>query len=291
MKPNYLELVSHEIRRLESLGWSDVAPDKFGLRNVVKVPESEISFPQKFYDRDKTSQEAEGIWVNWRVREVLRIMKRHDHKLIWEVGSGDGNIAIPLYSKNVGVIGIEPLIDGAIMTSKSGIRTYLGTLESLNLPSNSIFAVGAFDVLEHLENPKKILEEIYRVLKPGGSLLVSVPAHQWLFSDYDSSIGHHRRYSKKFLIKSLKEVGFDIVSSRFMFSIFVPAAILLRRLPYLLGRNQSVKSTIDSCSKQSKLIRIFNPILIVVLYLEDLVRLPFGLSIFCVSKKETLCRN
>lgn len=94
------------------------------------------------------------------------------------------------------------------MTSKDGIRTYVGTLESLNLPSNSLYAVGVFDVLEHLEKPKDLLAEVYRVLKPGGICLVTVPAHEWLFSNFDANIGHYRRYSRKNLLCSLDGAGF-----------------------------------------------------------------------------------
>jgi predicted SAM-dependent methyltransferase len=51
--------------------------------------------------------------------------------------------------------------------------------------------IGAFDVLEHLEKPELLLDEIYRVLMPGGTFVCSVPAYQWLFSDFDIFDGTH----------------------------------------------------------------------------------------------------
>jgi SAM-dependent methyltransferase len=52
------------------------------------------------------------------------------------------------------------------------------------------------DVLEHIESDKEELELASSLLKPGGYLVVVVPAHQFLYSNFDSSIGHHRRYSR-----------------------------------------------------------------------------------------------
>jgi SAM-dependent methyltransferase len=212
-------------------------------------------------------------------------LKRFEFELLWEVGSGHGNVAIPLQSNGIAVIGIEPLLNGAKITAGSGVRTYLGTLESLNLPSNSISVIGAFDVLEHLENPVVLLSEMYRVLEPGGLLLVSVPAHKWLFSDFDESIGHHRRYSRKDLSQQLQQSGFLDRRFEFMFSIFVPPAYILRKLPSLFGRSRNANSTTRSYRNQSKIIDALEPTLMPFLYLERLLHLPFGLSLFGVCKK------
>jgi 2-polyprenyl-3-methyl-5-hydroxy-6-metoxy-1,4-benzoquinol methylase len=198
------KLVDTEIRELIQKGWSDFPSQIDGLRIVVQVEESEVSFPRESYDIERGNQEASGVWANWRARKILKVMKQNELKLLWEVGSGHGNVAIPLQREDMAVIGIEPLFSGAAITAKNGVRTYQGTLESLKLPSNSLYAIGVFDVLEHLEKPEVLLSEIYRTLKPGGVLLVSVPAHQWLFSDFDKSIGHYRRYSREVLSQQLK---------------------------------------------------------------------------------------
>jgi SAM-dependent methyltransferase len=177
------------------------------------------------------------------------------------------------------------LYHGAAITAKVGVRTYLGTFESLKLPSNSLAAIGVFDVLEHLDNPEELLSEIYRVLKPGGQLLVSVPAHQWLFSDFDESIGHFRRYSKRHLSESLKKAGFIKTKTEFMFSIFVLPALILRKLPSLLGRKRKPKETLRSSSNLNAVLNRLDPLLKPLFFLERMTRLPFGLSLFSVSEK------
>jgi len=278
-------MVDLEIRRLIESGWRDFPAQVDGLRIASRMQDSEVSFPHESYDLDLGNEETSGLWVKWRASQILRFLKTNNLKVLWEVGSGHGNVAIPLQQENVAVIGIEPLFNGAAISSKNGVRTYLGTLESLNLPSNSISAIGAFDVLEHIETPGALLSEIYRVLKPGGILLVSVPAHQWLFSDFDKSIGHFRRYSKKVLSQSIYESGFRETKTEFMFSAFVLPALILRKIPSLLGRNHNSRDTSKSHKIQSKTVNALTPILMPLLMLERLIRLPFGLSLFSISKK------
>jgi SAM-dependent methyltransferase len=277
--------VEAEIKKIENMGWLDFPPNDFGLRIAKRLSDEEISFPHESYDPSKGNQELSGIWAKWRVRYILNELKKEKIDLTWEIGSGDGSVAISLQKEFVAVIGVEPLFNGAAITNENGVRTYLGTLESLNLPSGSISAIGAFDVLEHLPEPRILLDEIYRVLKPGGLLLVTVPAHQWLFSDFDASIGHFRRYSKKTLNSLLHNAGFGEISTSFLFSVFVIPAILLRKLPSLFGRKNNSKETLTSYKKQTKIMKFFEPVILGILYIEDLIRLPFGLSLFGATKK------
>ena len=279
------ELIEEEIARLVDLGWANSAPTRLGVRIIDSHQNLDISFPQSLFDNDRERFDLDGIWVRWRVRKILDTLNENGVKILWEVGSGDGNVAIPLSSAGIGVIGIEPLLQGAVITSQNGIRTYVGTLESLNLPSNSLYAVGVFDVLEHLEKPKDLLAEIYRVLKPGGICLVTVPAHEWLFSNFDANIGHYRRYSRKNLLWSLDGAGFRSNYSQFLFSLFVLPAWVLRKLSKNAKRDSDLKKSISSSQQYFYLLKVLEPVLKPLLFVEECFRFPFGLSLFSVSKK------
>jgi SAM-dependent methyltransferase len=285
MNMGYQAAVELEIKRLEGLGWRDFSVNDSGLRIAKNLLESEVSFPSESYSPEKGNSESSGIWASHRAKKISQIMNNLGKNIMWEVGSGDGNVAISLRDRNQVVIGIEPLCSGAAVTSMAGIRTYLGTLDSLELPSESIEVIGAFDVLEHIERPEELLKEIYRVLKPDGIFLMTVPAHQWLYSDFDKSIGHFRRYSRRALRDSLMQSGFEQNQLNFMFSLFVVPAFLLRRLPSLLGRNRNSQSTIQSVKRQNQLLSLLRPFLSVLLAIERILNLPIGLSLIGVSKK------
>jgi len=78
------------------------------------------------------------------------------------------------------------------------------TIYSNELPADALFdAILYMDVIEHIEHDDQELMTAYRHLKPGGALIVLVPAHQFLYTPFDKKIGHFRRYSKKRLLQAV----------------------------------------------------------------------------------------
>jgi SAM-dependent methyltransferase len=93
---------------------------------------------------------------------------------------------------------------------------------------NEFDAIGAFDVLEHIEDDVKVIQEVLKSLKKGGLFLISVPQHQWMWSINDDIAYHKRRYSRKELQHKLTKAGFEIVYvSSFVFMLF-PAMYISR---------------------------------------------------------------
>ncbi|HYL36195.1 MAG TPA: class I SAM-dependent methyltransferase [Bryobacteraceae bacterium] len=81
---------------------------------------------------------------------------------------------------------------------RSVVEVRHGTLASL--PKEEAFDTILYvDVLEHIQDDRGELEQAVELLRPGGALIVLAPAHQWLFSPFDQSIGHYRRYSRRTL--------------------------------------------------------------------------------------------
>lgn len=112
---------------------------------------------------------------------------------------------------------------------------------ALELPfrDGSFDVVGAFDVIEHCDPEATVVAELTRVLRPGGHLLVSVPAYQWAWSDFDEANGHHRRYTRGRLVAALEGAGLTIERSTYAFAATFPffaAERLVRRLKRLLRR-------------------------------------------------------
>jgi SAM-dependent methyltransferase len=274
-----------EFQRLETLGWKLPNQNSFGLFAPSEVNENSISFPSESYDSQEANDEAAGFWALERANSIARILNEASVTTLWEIGAGNGNAAIPLRNHGFNVIPIEPLKSGAYTLVKNGFQTFHSTLEDLLLPNNSIEAIGAFDVLEHLEKPEDLLAEIYRVLKPGGTFICSVPAYQWLFSDFDLSIGHYRRYSRRSLISLIEMIDMKVLRVKSIYAFLIIPAFLLRRIPFLLGRRASLSKIAKSSGGNSKLVNKLDFAFGKIHNVEQLLNLPFGLTLIVSAKK------
>lgn len=287
MNMSYHESVKNEINRVRSLGWVDTSTLDQGI-NLLEPHSAElISFPEETYSPLDGNSEASNLWSQYRTQIVLDLLTDSNISIIWEVGAGDGNMAIPLRDFGVFTVAIEPLTSGAKVLAKEDFVVYLSRLESLNLPDNSLGAIGLFDVLEHLENPEDLLFEIRRILQPDGILLTSVPAHGWLFSDFDIVNGHFRRYSRKTLSHLLKKSGFTENRIQYRFFFLVLPALFLRKIPYLLGKRRDFIEVRTTSQSQNRFLNSFKGLLGLVLRFESRVNPPFGLSLFSKSSKKS----
>ena len=285
MGNDYYEFVSNELIRLSSEGWKDWTTDAHSVKTSATVLQSKISFPADWYNPETSNAEAQSFWAQTRAEKIIKILVKNDARVMWEVGAGNGNVAIPLRKAGIAVIGIEPLRGGVESLANDGLTAYWGTLEDLAFPDASIEVIGIFDVLEHLEHPELVMSEIRRVLKPGGLLISTVPAHQWLFSDFDLSIGHFRRYSRKSLQELLIENGFASNKIQYIFLGLVLPAFVFRTIPYKLGRKKKSHSQANSKKSLKKTRRLLDYLLKVIFVFEGKLPLPLGLSLISSSYK------
>lgn len=89
-------------------------------------------------------------------------------------------------------------------------------------------AIGAFDVIEHIEQDEKVLNNLERALRPGGKLFVTVPQHRWLWSAVDEHVCHVRRYTRAELIEKVKNTGLQIEYVTSFVCLLVPLMWLAR---------------------------------------------------------------
>ena len=277
----------NEIERLElEYGWIAPKLDEFDVRRFenVKYPEELISFPNDAYAGENLSRD--DFWSRFRVKLIANSLYKNNIKCLWEVGGGDGRVAISLGKLGYEVVAVEPIQSGARKLAKNGLKTFNSRLEDLSLPNESLQAIGIFDVLEHIRDEKMFLEEIRRVLKLGGKLFLTVPAHSWLFSGHDEALGHYRRYNRKSLIKTLSSAGMKVVEIRYVFATLIIPALALRRIPYKLGFKRKANINLQESEGSLRLPKWFDSILFKVVQLEYKFKFRFGLSLFVVCKKQ-----
>jgi SAM-dependent methyltransferase len=273
-----------ELVRLKSeFGWSAYELDNESVGQPLKNDKSDISFPSDTWDDDDFNEGGMGVWADIRLKQINAQMTKHGISTIWEVGSGNGAVCLGLAKKGYEVLAIEPLYSGARFTASQGVPSFACTLEELSLPTGSLSAVGAFDVLEHIEDTHPLLTEFARILSSDGLLFITVPAHPFLFSEFDSSIGHFRRYTSRELKASLSKAGFELVHFSHLFAFLVPIAWLVRVLPEKLGSSKKASANADA-RKQFKIAQMLEPIFRALSAIENILRLPFGLSILAVAR-------
>jgi ubiquinone/menaquinone biosynthesis C-methylase UbiE len=241
---------------LISNGWTSPPVDASGVRHCADADGTEVS-----YDRDDVSYPedaldmlgldgGQGFWFDHRFEAVLGLLKQEGATCLWDIGAGTGSMAGRLSNAGIDVVAVEPLKAGAEASARLGVASFCGILQDLQLPDACIPAVGVFDVLEHLEHPEDLLKEIHRVLQPNGLLVVTVPAMQWLWGDEDDLTGHFRRYRKASLDKTIRAAAFSPLASQYLFASLVPAAAVLRALPYRMGRRKSEVEVLGKMKRQ-----------------------------------------
>lgn len=150
---------------------------------------------------------------------------------VLDVGSADAPSATWFHARAARRVALD--IDPRGLTT-DGV---CGSAVSLPFASHSFDAVAAFDVIEHVDPETAAVSELHRVLRPGGMLLVSVPAYQWAWSDHDVANGHHRRYTRGRIVDVLTAGGFTIERATYAFSTVFPM-FAAERLARRLRRNR-----------------------------------------------------
>jgi SAM-dependent methyltransferase len=196
---------------------------------------------------------------------------------ILDIGAGTGDDIEVLHQfGNVHVIDINQqaldLIPNHLVAEKR-----LGDACHLPYEDQSFDIVAAFDVLEHIEQDTQVVDEIARILKPGGHLLVTVPAHQWLFSAHDRHLNHVRRYSKK-MVKTLLSPLNTVTLGYWNGLLFVPAA-----LERLRNKKQSDGKLYQPAAPINWL--LYRTLCVENWLIAHNASLPYGLSLYGIYQK------
>ncbi len=148
-------------------------------------------------------------------------------KRLLDFGAGTGTFARRLAAQGADVICVEADAQLRAELERNNLRTAAATSD---IPSESMDVVYSFNVLEHIADDEAALAELRRVLKPGGQLLLYVPAFMILYSGMDRRVGHLRRYRKQPLQRLALRAGFAVDDVRYADSLGFLAALAFRAL-------------------------------------------------------------
>ena len=249
--------------------------------------ENNIGFENDFFDR-LIKVEENSFWFCARNKLITWTIKKYfPHiKNFLEVGCGTGfvlsgiNHAFP----NLDLYGSEGLAHGLKFASNRVPNATLFQMDARSIPFKEEFdLVGAFDMLEHVSEDKEVLQQMYKAIKPGGGLILTVPQHQFLWSKMDEFAHHYRRYNLQELKTKVESCGFKIVRMTSFVTFLLPL-FFLSRLKFKISKSEKIDMS------EFNLNKCINLLLEKVLDLECLfiklgISLPIGSSLLLVARK------
>lgn len=154
--------------------------------------------------------------THWWYRERRHLLDRAIRDLVpgraLDVGAAGGGNTRVLRDRGWLAAPLEYGVEGAEVAAARGLPVIRADATALPLQDGSLDLVVAFDVLEHIADDDSCARDIHRVLRPGGTFLVAVPADPRLWSAHDEAVDHVRRYTRPTLLGLLQRNGFEIGS-------------------------------------------------------------------------------
>ncbi|HQY31913.1 MAG TPA: class I SAM-dependent methyltransferase, partial [Thermomicrobiales bacterium] len=150
-------------------------------------------------------------WFKWRfdmITEIVEALPRNESFRLLDAGCGTGQMT-KLLEKYGDAVGLELAPEAIAFARKRGVQNIVqGSITDPPFPAGSFDLVLSLDVIEHVDNDVQILESLFEIVKPGGHLIVTVPAFQSLWSQHDEINQHKRRYRVPQLRKMIENAGF-----------------------------------------------------------------------------------
>jgi len=237
----------------------------------------------KMYDLEDTYW-----WFQGRKRIVARMLDalpvfRAGGARILDLGCGTGLMLAYLNSRHWSVgLDFSPL--ALVFSRRRGLqRLVQADAERLPVAPESFDLITALDLTEHVERDDLLLAEAHRVLRPGGGLVLSVPAHPFLWSDHDEALYHFRRYRRGELRARIQEAGFRVTRLSYCITFTFPIIVAFRWLQRLRGKSPRPKTHLIKLPPWAN--RIILASVELEAFLLKCTNLPFGVTLVAVAEK------
>jgi SAM-dependent methyltransferase len=236
--------------------------------------------------------ESGNFWFEARNCLILWALNRYFSAALaggsfLEIGCGTGFVLRGVHTAfpALTVIGSEIFVEGLSIAQKRLPDVTLIQMDARRIPfENEFDVVGAFDVLEHIQDDQIVLRELFQAVKPGGGIIVTVPQHPSLWSTVDDYSHHYRRYTRSELTEKMIAAGFRIRRVTSFISLLLPLVVISR-----ITRDRS-PGDFDPLS-EFKLSPVLNTVLARILGIERLViqagiSFPVGSSLCVIAGKD-----
>jgi 2-polyprenyl-3-methyl-5-hydroxy-6-metoxy-1,4-benzoquinol methylase len=197
------------------------------------TPVRPIAFPNEWYDANS----ANHFWFQWRERAATALIRRAGLATgapltVFDIGCGTGITSRQLRRRTNWVFDGADLNIEALKRCHGDIKRvlYYDILEEAREFHERYDVVILFDVLEHIEETRPFLEALLFHVKPGGHVLVNVPALMPLYGMYDTLVGHYRRYTRRTLAREFEPFDVTVVDQVYWGFSMVPLLWLRKQV-------------------------------------------------------------
>jgi SAM-dependent methyltransferase len=191
---------------------------------------------------DNLSKVETHHWFYSGKREIVRYWIHRIHPLapthlLADCGAGTGRFAAEM-TPHCRVLAIDDHEESLELARGhlGAERVKRGTCGNLPLADGSVDVLTALDVIEHVEKDREALREFARVVRPGGIVVITVPALMMLWSDWDVALHHFRRYNRRSLLDLIPRDAFEVVHVNYVNVVAFPLVLLVRKWRALKAR-------------------------------------------------------
>lgn len=187
------------------------------------------------YFSELAQLESSNFWFQARNELILWALRKYqpNASTFLEVGCGTGFVlsGIARAYPKLALSGSEIFLAGLSHAAERVPSAHFMQMDARRVPFVEEFdAIGAFDVLEHIEEDETVLAQLHCAIKPGGVLLLTVPQHPWLWSASDEYACHVRRYTRAEIEQKVLTAGFELLRSSSFVTSLLPTMMLSRVL-------------------------------------------------------------
>jgi SAM-dependent methyltransferase len=231
--------------------------------------------------------EAGNFWFEARNRLLVWALRRYFPAAtsFLEIGCGTGFVlaGIQRALPALALSGAEVFSEGLVYAAERVPGAALLQMDARRMPFEEEFdVIGAFDVLEHIEEDEAVLSEMFRAVRGGGGIMLSVPQHPVLWSQSDEHARHKRRYTRGELMDKVRRAGFEIARATSFVSLLLPVLAASRLAAGATRRRDALPELAVGRGMNAVLTRV---LAVERALIERGVSFPAGGSLLVVARK------
>jgi trans-aconitate methyltransferase len=249
------------------------------------MPPDRTPFPKSAFEA-LAQAEARHWWFRARNRVIIWVLKSRIGKIrnFLEIGCGTGFVLEGIHQEfpETTLSGTEFFDEGLMHARRRVPGASFEKLDARTMNDAERFdVIGAFDVIEHIDEDEQVLANLSRALHKDGHLLLTVPQHRWLWSAADERACHVRRYTRRELVDKVGRAGLEVQYVTSFVTLLVSLMWLARQRPG--QKNAEVNSELDISDRTNRLLEFVMKIELGLL--KAGITFPLGGSLLLLAKK------